>query len=262
MYEPVLPAREPPASPRLDSRVPGSRGPQGPCPAPPRSPSRSAQPLPPPRRLGRPRSPFLAVSGFSNCPPDQAARARAHPLRGEIRRVQPRRAQPHRQVGSPFSPVGWRISAAAPVSPRWRLGAATPGRRIPRGTDSRREAAALLPVPGRRGRLHHPQSPPRVSFPPAIARTRIPVRGAESLRPCARALSLHIGLSLSLQKRGLYRFTPRCHRRQTVMKSKENQLPDWRWGRDSASACARRRAARCNCCRQRALGVGRRGSRV
>lgn len=192
------------------------------------------------------------------------ARARAHPLRGEIRRVQPRRAQPHRQVGSQFSPVGWRISAAAPVSPRWRLCAATPGRRIPRGTDSRREAAALLPVPVCLGRPHHPQTPPRVSFPPAIARTRIPVRGAGSLRPCARAraLSLRIRLSLSLQKLDLYRCTPRCHRRQTVMKSKENQLPDWRWGRDSASACARRRAARCNCCRQRALGVGRRGSRV
>lgn len=120
-------------------------------PAPPRSPSRSAQPLPPPRRLGHPRSPFLALSGFCNCSPIRP-RAPAHPLRGVLRRVQPRRAQPHRQAGSQFCPVGWRIGAAAPGSPRWRLGAATPGSRIPRGTDSRREAAALLLVLGRRGR--------------------------------------------------------------------------------------------------------------
>ena len=152
MYEPVLPEREPPASPRLDSHVPGSRGPQGPCLRPLRGlgaalPSRC-------RRRGdsdthvRPSSRFRGSPTVSPIRP----RARAHPLRGVLWRVQPRRAQPHRQVGSQFCPVGWRISAAAPGSPRWRLGAATPGSRIPRGTDSRREAAALLLVLGRRGR--------------------------------------------------------------------------------------------------------------
>lgn len=124
MYEPVLPAREPPASPRLDSRVPGSRGPQGPCPAPPRSPSRSAQPLPPPRRLGRPRSPFLAVSGFSNCPPDQAARARAHTLSGG------------RSGGSSHA-VPNRIAKLGVHSPPWD-GASAPPPRCPLGGVSAR----------------------------------------------------------------------------------------------------------------------------
>ena len=121
-------------------------------PAPPRSPSRSAQPPPPPRRLGHLRSPLRD----SPTVPPVRPRARAHPLWGALRRVPPRRAQAHRQVGGQFFPVGWLINAAAPGSPPWRLRAATPRRRIPRGTASRSEAAALLPAPGRRGRPRHP----------------------------------------------------------------------------------------------------------
>lgn len=239
-------------------------------PAPPRSPSRSAQPLPPPRRLGHPRSPFLALSGFCNCSPDQAARART-PSPG----------------GAPAGPA----TPCPTASPSWES-------ILPRGMAHRRRRPGIPSVAARRGHARKPHpagnrfeargcgappgaGPPRtfLTIPKLLEfPSRRPLRedgylfAALALCAPARAralypypsLSLHtrLSLSLSLQKLDLYRSRPRCHRRQTVMKSKENQLPDWRWGRDSASACARRRAARCNCCSQRAWGAGRRGSRV
>lgn len=194
----------------------------------------------------------------------QSGRARAHTLSGGCSGGSSH-AVPNRIAKLGVSSAPWDGASAPPPrdplgggSARPRPEAASRGEQI-RGARLRRSSWcwAAEDVP------HHPQTP-RVSFPPAIERRRIPVRGAGSWRPCARARSLPISvsLSLSLQKLDLYRSRPRCHRRQTVMKSKENQLPDWRWGRDSASACARRRAARCNCCSQRAWGAGRRGSRV
>lgn len=203
-------------------------------PAPPRSPSRSAQPLPPPRETRTPTFALPRAFGVLQLFPDQAASARAHPSPGC--RVQPRRAQPHRQAGSQFCPGGMAHGAAAPDplgggSARPRPEAASRGEQI-RGARLRRSSWcwAAEDVP------HHPQTP-RVSFRRPLREDGYLFAALALCAPArARAFSiLRLSLSLSLQKLDLYRSRPRCHRRQTVMKSKETNCRTG-GGRDSAFA--------------------------